>query len=94
MALTLLKRNNMNLKPMALDFKKLLTSRKGWAAWIIANIITTAFWIIPLVIGFILQDERLYVLAASIWALMLSPLTPIWLLNLIIATFFYKKVLK
>jgi hypothetical protein len=94
MALTLLKKNNMNLKLMALEVKKILTSRKGWTAWFIANIITTSAWFIPLGIGFILQDQRLYVLAGSIWALMLSPIIPVWPINLLIATFFYKKVLK
>ena len=86
--------NQLKLKELGLQLKSLFLSPKGWLSWIIANIITTAFWIIPLVIGFILQDQRLYALSASIWALMLSPIIPVWVVNVLIATFFYKKVLK
>jgi hypothetical protein len=84
----------MNLKLMALEVKKLLTSPKGWMSWIIANIITSSLWAAPLIIGFLLQDQNLYAVAGSVWLFMMSPLTPFWVLNLIIATFFYTKVLK
>lgn len=82
------------LKQMGVQLKQLLLSRKGWTAWIIANIITSAGWAIPLIIGFILRDQRLYAIAGGVWLFMMSPITPFWLLNLIIATFFYTKVLK
>ena len=82
------------LKSMGLQLKQLLLSPKGWLSWIIANIMTSMGWIIPLVIGFILQDTRYYAVAGGVWAFSMSPITPFWLLNLMIATFIYKKVLK
>lgn len=82
------------LKSMGLQLKQLLLSPKGWISWGIANVITSLGWFIPLFIGFLRQDTRYYTIAGGVWAFMMSPITPFWLLNLIIATFIYKKVLK
>jgi hypothetical protein len=67
------------------SLKQLITTPQGWFSWFIANIITSLPWIIPLIYGFIFKDENAYVLATAIWAFLLSPLAPLWIVNVIIA---------
>ena len=74
--------------------KHLFLTIEGWISWGIANVITSLPWAIPLVYGFLFEDNRGYVIAGSIWGFMMLPLTPFWILNLAIAVFFVEKVFK
>lgn len=74
------------------ELKELLTTWQGWLAWFIANIITSLHWVIPLVIGFIFKDNKLYALAGTLYAIGLSPLVPLWLFNIFIAIFIKNKI--
>ena len=70
--------------------KELFLTKEGWIAWTIANIITSLPWVAPLILGFILKNDALYAIAASIWAFIMLPATPFWILNVIIAVWFTK----
>lgn len=76
------------------QLKMLIATPKGWLSWFIANVITSLPWAIPLIYGFIFKDNNGYVIAGSIWAFMMLPLTPFWILNLAIALFLRNKVIK
>jgi hypothetical protein len=76
------------------QIKMILATPKGWLSWIIANIITSLPWFLPLAYGFVFQDERGYYTAAAVYAFILAPFTPFWILNVIIALFLRNKVLK
>jgi hypothetical protein len=76
------------------QLKMLIATPKGWISWIIANIITTLPWVIPLVYGFIFKDNNGYIVAGSIWTFGMLPFTPVWAVNLAIALFLRNKVLK
>lgn len=70
--------------------KGLFLTKEGWIGWLIANVITSLPWIIPLVYGFLFKDNNGYVIAGSIWAFMMLPITPFWILNVFIATYVLK----
>jgi hypothetical protein len=76
------------------QLKELLLTWQGWLSWIIANIITSLIWILPLVYGFLFKDNTGYTLAASIWTFIMLPITPFWILNLIIALWLKNILLK
>jgi len=70
--------------------KELFLTKEGWISWFIANIITSLPWFIPLAYGFVFEDERGYMAAAAVYAFILAPFTPFWILNVIIAVWFTK----
>lgn len=70
--------------------KELFLTWQGWLGWIIANIITSLPWVLPLIYGFLFKDNNAYVIAGSIWTFMMLPVTPFWILNVFIATAFVK----
>lgn len=72
--------------------KELFLTKQGWVSWLVANVITSLPWAIPAFFGFLLQNNRLYVVAGSIWTFMMLPITPFWILNVIIAVWLRKKV--
>lgn len=74
--------------------KQLFLTKEGWLSWIIANIITSLPWAVPLILGFILKNDALYTIAGSVWAFVMLPITPFWILNVIIAVFFTKLLTK
>jgi hypothetical protein len=67
---------------------------QGWLSWIIANIITSIPWMLPLIYGFVFKDNNGYIIAGSIWTFMMLPLTPVWVVNVIIAVWFKNILLK
>lgn len=67
------------------ELKEMFLTPQGWIGWIIANIITSLPWAIPLIYGFIFNNEQAYVIAGSIWAFLMLPLTPAWAVNVAIA---------
>jgi hypothetical protein len=76
------------------QIKMILATPKGWLSWIIANIITSLPWFLPLAYGFVFQDERGYYTAAAVYAFILAPFTPFWILNVIIALFLRNTIIK
>ena len=74
--------------------KELFLTKEGWFSWLIANIITSLPWMIPLVYGFIFKDNRAYIIAGSVWTFMMLPITPFWILNVIIAVFVKNVLIK
>ena len=74
--------------------RDLFLTKEGWLSWFIANVITSLPWAIPLIYGFIFKDNNGYILAGSIWTFIMLPVTPFWVLNVLIATFFVEKVFK
>jgi hypothetical protein len=67
------------------ELKEMFLTPQGWIGWIIANIITSLPWAIPLIYGFIFKDNNGYVIAGSIWTFLMLPLTPAWAVNVAIA---------
>jgi ABC-type Co2+ transport system permease subunit len=76
------------------QIKKIITTKEGLIAWIIANLITSLHWIIPLIYAFVFKDAGIYALAASFFAIGMTPLVPLWILNIIITVFIWKKIYK
>jgi hypothetical protein len=74
--------------------KRIFLTKEGWISWIIANIITSLPWFLPLAYGFVFSDERGYMVASAVYAFILLPVTPFWILNVLIAVFFIKRVFK
>ena len=74
--------------------KGFFLTKEGWISWFIANIITSLPWFIPLAYGFVFEDERGYMAAAAVYAFILAPFTPFWILNVIIAVWFTKLLTK
>jgi hypothetical protein len=74
--------------------KELFLTKKGWLSWLLANVITSLSWFIPLFLGFILNDNNLYVVAGSIWTFIILPITPFWILNVIIAVALRKSIFR
>lgn len=78
------------LQKIKATMKELFLTKEGWISWGIANVITSLPWAIPLILGFILKNDTLYKVAASVWAFVMLPITPFWVLNVVIAVFFTK----
>jgi hypothetical protein len=74
--------------------KELFLTWQGWLSWFIANIITSLPWILPLVYGFVFKDNNGYIIAGSVWTFIMLPVTPFWILNVIIATAIVKLLIK
>lgn len=72
--------------------KELFLTKEGWISWLIANVVTSMPWFIPLALGFVLNMPNLYVVSGSIWTFLMLPLTPMWMVNVIIAIWLRKKV--
>lgn len=80
----------INLEKVKSLMKQLFLTKEGWIAWFLANVITSLPWFIPLAIGFLFDKNNLYIVAGSIWTFMMLPITPFWILNVIIAVFLTK----
>ena len=65
--------------------KYLLTTPMGWFSFIMANVITSLPWFIPLAYGFVFNNQTAYIISASIWGFLMLPFTPLWVVNIIIA---------
>jgi hypothetical protein len=76
------------------QLKELFFTKEGWIGWSIANVLTSLPWAVPLIIGFILKDDRLYIVASAVWAFLISPLAPIWIPNVFIAIWIKNILLK
>jgi hypothetical protein len=76
------------------QLKMLIATPKGWLSWLVANVITSLPWVLPLVYGFVFKDNNGYVIAGAIWAFIMLPVTPYWMLNVVIAVFLRNKVIK
>jgi hypothetical protein len=76
------------------QLKEMFATPQGWLSWIIANIITSIPWMLPLIYGFVFKDNNGYIIAGSIWTFMMLPLTPVWVVNVIIAVWFKNILLK
>jgi hypothetical protein len=85
---------NEKISRFKVELKQLFLTKEGWLSWIIANMITSLTWAVPLILGFILKNDTLYTIAGSIWAFMMLPITPFWVLNVVIAVFFTKLLTK
>jgi hypothetical protein len=76
------------------EVKEILLTKEGWVGWIVANIITSLPWFLPLAYGFVFNDEKGYYVAGVVYAFILAPFTPFWILNVIIAIWFKNLLLK
>ena len=85
---------NTEVEKLKKTMKKLFLTREGWISWFIATVITSLPWFLPLAYGFVFQDERGYVAFAAVYAFILAPFTPFWILNVIIAVWFTKLLTK
>jgi len=76
------------------QLKELLLTWQGWLSLIIANTITSLPWFLPLAYGFVFNDNKGYMAAAAVYAFILAPFTPFWILNVIIAVWLKNILLK
>jgi hypothetical protein len=76
------------------QMKEMLLTKEGWIAWIIANIITSLPWFLPLAYGFVFKDQNGYYVAGAVYAFILAPFTPFWILNVIIAVWIKNMLFK
>lgn len=80
-------------KAIAIKVKELLTSPKGWIAFILANIFWSLPWAVQFLIGFIFNDSIWYASATATFALMALPLPiPMWLITPLTAFVIYKAI--
>jgi uncharacterized membrane protein len=80
------------MQKFKLMLKELFLTKQGWLSWLVANVVTSLTWVIPALLGFLLQNNRLYIIAGSIWTFMMLPVTPFWVVNLFIAVWLRKKI--
>ena len=80
------------MQKFKLLLKGMFLTKEGWISWVVANIITSLPWFLPLAYGFVFNDNRGYMAAAAVYAFILAPFTPFWILNVIIAVWFRKKI--
>lgn len=79
------------MQKFKLLLKELFLTKQGWLSWVVANIVTSLPWAVPAFFGFILQEKYLYAIAGSVWTFMMLPITPFWVLNVIIAVWLRKR---
>lgn len=79
---------------MKKTLKLLFLTKEGWIGWIVANVITSSPWVLSFVIGYIFNNQVWYVIGGSIWTFMMLPITPFWILNVIIAVWVVKLLTK
>jgi len=77
-------------KKILKELKEILTTRTGWLSWLIVNLFWSAFWLIPLIYGFVFEDPYMYALAGSIYLFFLQPLIPMWLISAINIIWLYR----
>jgi len=82
------------MKKIKQDLKEMFLTKQGWIAWIIANVITSLPWFLPLAYGFLFNDVRGYHTFIAIYTFIMLPFTPFWILNVLIAVALKKTVLK
>jgi hypothetical protein len=82
------------IKAMMLEFKQILTTKIGWLSWLIVNLFWSAFWLIPLVYGFIFEDVNMYALAGAIYIFFAQPLIPMWLIVTLNVIWLYRLIKK
>lgn len=80
------------MKKLKVLLKELFLTKQGWLSWLIANVITSMVWFVPLFLGFILQNENLYAVSGAIWVFIMLPTTPMWAVNVIIAVWLRKSI--
>jgi hypothetical protein len=85
---------NRFLEKTKATMKQLFLTKEGWIAWIVANVITSLPWFLPLAYGFVFSDNMGYMAAAAVYAFILAPFTPFWILNVIIAVWVVKLLTK
>jgi hypothetical protein len=73
---------------LKLLLKNLFLTKEGWISWLIANVITSLPWFVPLSIGYLFDSPTWYSISAAIWAFVMLPITPFWIFNIFIAYFF------
>jgi hypothetical protein len=74
--------------------KELLLTKKGLISLLLANVFWSTFWIVPLIAGFMLGDEQLYVVAGGIYVFFWQPLIPMWLIVPLTAVFIKRKIMR
>jgi hypothetical protein len=82
------------IEKLKAEIKLLFLTKVGLLSWVIANTITSLPWFLPLAYGFVFNDQNGYWVASAIYAFILAPFTPFWILNVIIARFFNKNIFK
>jgi hypothetical protein len=82
-------------KEIGLKIKQLLTSWRGWLAFILANAFWSLPWISQLIVGYILNDPIWIASATATAAFMALPFPlPMWLITPLTALFIYKLIKK
>ena len=82
-------------KQLGQQVKVLLTSWYGWLAFFLANLFWTLPWLIQIIIGFFINDPRLYASALATLTFMSLPFPiPMWLITPLTAFAIYKKIFK
>jgi hypothetical protein len=76
------------------ELKQIITTKEGLFLWVIANVITSLHWVIPFSLGVLLKNNYFITLSASLFAIGMSPFVPLWLFNIIITIFLWKKLFK
>jgi hypothetical protein len=80
----------MNKKVIKEQLKLIFTTPIGIVSWLIANLFWSSFWLIPLVIGYISNNEEFYILSGSIYFFFWQPLVPMWLITPVTTLFIVK----
>lgn len=74
------------------QFKTVLTTPKGWIAFLLSNVFWSSFWAVPLIYGFLSGDNNYIALAGAIYLFFLQPLIPMWLITPLTTFFIYKLI--
>jgi hypothetical protein len=73
-------------------FKVILTTPLGWLSFFLSNLFWSSFWLLPLIYGFLFQNNDYIVLAGAIYLFFLQPLIPMWLITPLTTFFIYKLI--
>jgi hypothetical protein len=74
--------------------KELFLTKQGLLSLLLANIFWSSFWFVPLVFGFITNQNQYYAIAGSIYIFFVQPLIPMWLFTPLTALFIKNNLIK
>ena len=75
-----------------LIFKELFLTKRGWLAILFANLFWSSFWLLPLIYGFITQQNYWYGIAGAVYLFFWQPLIPMWIIVPFTAIFIKNKI--
>jgi hypothetical protein len=74
------------------EVKTIITTKEGWIAWFVANIVFSATWYVPMAIGIVFNSPEILAFGTTMFIVQWSP-PPIETVFVLFLTIFFHKVL-